>query len=44
VDPDLAGVRDAEAIAELPAEEREQWAKLRANVEALRNKIQEKTK
>jgi serine/threonine-protein kinase len=34
-DPDLAGVRDKEGLAKLPAEEREQWQKLWAEVETL---------
>jgi superkiller protein 3 len=43
-DPDLVGVRGTEALAELPAEEREGWAKLWAEAEALRKKAQGKTK
>jgi serine/threonine-protein kinase len=43
-DPHLAGVRGAEALAGLPAEERPGWAKLWAEAEALRQKAQEKTK
>jgi tetratricopeptide (TPR) repeat protein len=42
-DAHLAGVRDAEAIAKLPAEEREEWTKLWAEVKALRKKIETKT-
>jgi Flp pilus assembly protein TadD len=42
-DPNLAGVRDAEAIAKLPAKEREEWTKLWAEVKALGKKIQAKT-
>jgi serine/threonine-protein kinase len=41
-DPQLAGVRGADALAMLPAAERERWAKLWAEVEALRKKAQEK--
>jgi hypothetical protein len=37
----LAGARGTEAIAKLPAEEREGWAKLWAEVESLRKKAQE---
>jgi hypothetical protein len=33
--PDLAGVRDAEALAALPAEERDAWRKLWAEVAGL---------
>jgi hypothetical protein len=44
VDPDLAGVRGAQAIAKLPPEEWQRWTKLWADVEALRKKVQEKTK
>ena len=43
-DPHLAGVRSAEALAKLPAEERPGWAKLWAEAEALRKKAQEETK
>jgi serine/threonine-protein kinase len=43
-DPHLAGVRGAEAMARLPAEEREGWAKLWAEVESLRKEVQEKAK
>jgi tetratricopeptide (TPR) repeat protein len=42
--PDLAGVRGAEALARLPAEERPGWAKLWAEAEALRQQAQEETK
>jgi hypothetical protein len=34
-DPRLAGVRDERSLAKLPDEEREQWRKLWANVDAL---------
>jgi serine/threonine-protein kinase len=37
-DVDLANLREEEAIARLPAEEREGWAKFWADVEALRKK------
>ncbi len=40
-DPDLAGIRDAEALARLPAGERDACAKLWADVEALDKKIAE---
>jgi hypothetical protein len=40
----LACVRGAEALGKLPAEEREGWAKLWADVESLRQKVREKTK
>jgi hypothetical protein len=43
-DAQLDGVCDAEATARLPAEERERWAKLWAEAEALWKKIQEKAK
>jgi hypothetical protein len=43
-DGDLAGVRGPAAIAKLPADEREAWTKLWAEVEALRTKAQEKLK
>jgi serine/threonine-protein kinase len=43
-DADLAGVRGAEALARLPAEERPGWAKLWAEAEALCKKAQEKTR
>jgi serine/threonine-protein kinase len=43
-DAQLDGVRGAEAIARLPDEEREGWAKLWAEAEALWKKVQEKTK
>jgi serine/threonine-protein kinase len=43
-DAHLAGVRDAEGIAQLPAVERDEWARLWAEVEALRKKTQEKAK
>jgi serine/threonine-protein kinase len=41
-DAHLVGVRDAEAIAKLSAEEREKWTKLWAEAEALGKKAQEK--
>jgi serine/threonine-protein kinase len=34
-DPDLAGVRDPEALADLPDEERQAWQALWADVDAL---------
>jgi hypothetical protein len=34
-DPDLAGIRDAEALAKLPAEEQEAWRKLWSEVASL---------
>jgi len=34
-DADLAGVRDKEALAKLPAEERQRWQQLWADVAAL---------
>ena len=37
-DPDLAGVRDQAGLAKLPDTERAAWAKLWADVEALRNR------
>jgi serine/threonine-protein kinase len=37
-DADLAGVRDKEALAKLPAAERKEWQQLWADVEALRAK------
>ncbi len=40
-DPDLAGIRDAEALARLPAAEREACARLWADVEALEKRIAE---
>jgi serine/threonine-protein kinase len=43
-DAHLVGVRDAEAMAKLPAEEREEWTKLWAEAKALQKKIQAKTK
>src|SRR5262249_12094845 len=36
-DPDLAGVRAAKGLAQLPAEEQNAWQKLWADVEQLRN-------
>jgi hypothetical protein len=38
-DPDLAGVRDPAALAQLPGAERAQWQKLWADVAALRAKL-----
>jgi serine/threonine-protein kinase len=43
-DSDLAGLRDAAALAPLPAEERAAWAKLWADVAALLKKIGEDAK
>jgi hypothetical protein len=43
-DPHLACVRAAEALARLPAEEREGWAKLWAEAEGLRMKVRDKAK
>jgi serine/threonine-protein kinase len=43
-DAHLVGVRDAEAMAKLPAEERAEWTKLWAEVKALRKKSQLETK
>ncbi len=40
-DPDLAGVRDADALAKLPDQEREPCAKLWADVESLKKKMAE---
>lgn len=37
-DPDLAGLRDADALKKLPAEEAAAWQRLWADVEALRQK------
>jgi hypothetical protein len=37
-DSDLAGVRDAGALAKLPQAEQEDWRKLWADVKALRQK------
>jgi hypothetical protein len=34
-DPDLAGIRDKDALAKLPEGERADWLKLWADVEAL---------
>jgi serine/threonine-protein kinase len=42
--PSFAGVRGAEALAGLPAEERQEWAKFWADVEAVRRKAREKAK
>jgi hypothetical protein len=42
-DSDLIGLRDQEALAKLPADEREACQKLWAGVESLRKKIQEKS-
>jgi serine/threonine-protein kinase len=41
-DTDLAGTRDAEGLARLPAEEQEEWRKLWAEVEALLRQAQPK--
>ena len=41
-DADLAGVRDQDALAKLPADERTAWQKLWAEVEALRQRAQAK--
>jgi hypothetical protein len=38
VDPDLAGVRDVDALAKLPEPERKQWAALWAEVDSLLSK------
>jgi tetratricopeptide (TPR) repeat protein len=38
-DPDLAGLRDADALAKLPEAEREPWRKLWADVDALLTKV-----
>jgi hypothetical protein len=38
-DPDLASVRDREALDQLPEHERETWAQLWANVDALLQKV-----
>jgi tetratricopeptide (TPR) repeat protein len=40
-DGDLASVRDADALAKLPSEERQAWAKLWADVESLEKKVAE---
>jgi tetratricopeptide (TPR) repeat protein/predicted Ser/Thr protein kinase len=40
--PDLAGVRDAAALAKLPADEREAWQKLWSDVAGLRTKAEAK--
>jgi hypothetical protein len=37
-DPDLAGVRDTDALKQLPEDEREAWRKLWAEVAALRQR------
>jgi hypothetical protein len=37
-DPDFAGVRDAQALAKLPEEERKDWLQLWEEVAALRHK------
>jgi serine/threonine-protein kinase len=39
-DPDLAPIRDKEALAKLPKAEREAWQKLWADVDALRQRAQ----
>ncbi len=41
-DTDLAGVRDKDALAKLPAEEQDVWRKLWADVDALLKKAQDK--
>jgi hypothetical protein len=41
-DTDLAGLRDAAALAKLPAEEREACQKFWADVESLLKRVQEK--
>jgi tetratricopeptide (TPR) repeat protein len=41
-DSDLVGVRDKETLAKLPEQEREEWQKLWADMEALRKKAEEK--
>jgi serine/threonine-protein kinase len=41
-DPDLAGVRDADALAKLPEDERAEWKKLWADVDALLQKVSPK--
>jgi hypothetical protein len=38
-DPDLAGVRDADALDKLPEAERAEWRKLWADVDALLSKV-----
>jgi hypothetical protein len=40
--PALAGVRDQDALAQLPAEERAAWEKLWADVDALRKRARER--
>jgi hypothetical protein len=40
-DPDLAGLRDAEALAQLPEAERQAWQKLWADVDAVLKRAQE---
>jgi hypothetical protein len=44
IDADLAGLRDQELLAKLPAEERQACLQLWADVEALLENVQEKTK
>jgi hypothetical protein len=39
-DPDLAGIRDEEALAKLPEAERKEFRSLWADVEALRKKAE----
>jgi hypothetical protein len=41
-DPDLAGVRDKEALAALPEAEQEAWRKLWADMEELLKSLEEK--
>jgi serine/threonine-protein kinase len=40
-DPDLAGVRDPNALGNLPEDERQAWRKFWAEAEALRKKVRE---
>jgi serine/threonine-protein kinase len=42
--PALTGVRGAEALVRLPAEEREEWSQFWAEVEAVRRKARDETK
>ena len=41
-DADLAGVRDADALAKLPPDEQDAWRKLWADVDAVLKKAQTK--
>ena len=43
-DPDLAGIRDQEALAKLPPEERAAYERLWADVAALLKKVEEERK